>query len=295
MFWHATAFIDPTTYPALAIACEDAGFEGLLLSDHVMFPDTIESKYPYVADGKPFWTPETPWVDSWVAIGAMAAVTKRVRFSHNIFVFPLRHPVEVAKMAASASVMSHGRVALGAGAGWMAEEFGILGHDYHTRGKRMDEGIEICRALWAGSSVSYDGAYYQFPPITISPRPAAPIPILIGGHSTAALKRAARNDGWIGNAYPLPEADAKLDELDSYLRANGRKLGDPGYEVILGIYSLNPDDFKRYIDRGVTGFLAAPAMLAGYDAEAKGKSVTLEARLAAVQQFGEQVISKVAS
>jgi probable F420-dependent oxidoreductase len=294
VFWHSTAFIDPLMYPALAVASEQAGFGGMLVSDHIMFPDSIESKYPYQPDGKPFWTPDTPWIDPWVAISAMAAVTTTIRFSHNIFVFPLRNPVELAKTAASADYISGGRVLLGAGVGWMKEEFEILGEDFHTRGKRMDEGIEICRKLWAGGSVAHDGTYYQFPAVTIAPRPTnGRIPILIGGHSTAALKRSARNDGWVGNAYPLPEADAKLAELETHMNALGRRLGEPGYEVILGLYSLNPDDFKRYLDRGVTGFLAAPAMLAGYDAEAKGQKATLESRLEAVERFGEQVISKV--
>jgi probable F420-dependent oxidoreductase len=293
-FWHSTAFIDPTELPALAVACEDAGFGGLLVSDHLLYPETIASAYPYQDDGQAFWTADTPWIDSWVAIAAMAAVTERVRFSHAIYVFPLRNPVEVAKLAGSAAVMSGGRVALGAGVGWMAEEFEILGEDYTTRGRRTDEGFEVCRKLWTGEKVSHDGEFYSFPPVTMSPAPpGGSMPIWIGGHSEPALRRSARNDGWVGNAYPLDEADAVLDRLDAHLRANGRHLGD-GYECILGIYSLDPDDFRRFAERGVTGFLAAPAMLAGYDAEAKGEAVTLEARLAAVARFGQDVIAPLA-
>src|SRR5574338_669560 len=121
--------------------------------------------------------------------------------------------------------------------------------------------------------------------------PAAPggtVPIWIGGHSEPALKRAARNDGWIGNAYPLDEADQVLDRLEGHLRANGRSLGD-GFECIMGIYSLDPADFRRFAERGVTGFIAAPAMLGGHAAEAQGQTVTLEQRLAAVEKFGQKV------
>jgi probable F420-dependent oxidoreductase len=293
-FWHATAFMDPTLSCDLARWCEEAGFHGAMVSDHVMYPEVIESKYPYAADGRPFWTPETPWMDVFVATAAMAAVTTKLWFTQNIYVFPLRHPVEVAKLAASASIMAGGRFALGAGAGWMKEEFDVLGTDYHTRGKRMDEGIEVCRKAWTGKPVSHDGTYYQFPTVTVSPTPpGGKIPVWIGGHSDAALKRAARNDGWIGNAYPLEEADAKLDQLEGYLAAQGKHLGDPGFEVIIGIYSLAPDDFKRFADRGVTGFMAAPAMLSGAHSEAKGDSSVTAARRDAVLRFGDEIIAKL--
>jgi alkanesulfonate monooxygenase SsuD/methylene tetrahydromethanopterin reductase-like flavin-dependent oxidoreductase (luciferase family) len=176
----------------------------------------------------------------------------------------------------------------------MKEEFEILGEDFHTRGKRMDEGFEMCRKLWAGGTVSHDGEHYSFPPLEISPTPpGGTIPIWVGGHSDIALKRAARNDGWVGNAYPMEEAEAHLDKLDGYLRANGRKLGDPGFDVIIGIYSLALDDFKRFADRGVTGFMAAPAMMAGYAAEAKGETISAEARHAAIMEFGESIIAKL--
>jgi probable F420-dependent oxidoreductase len=265
-FWHATAFIEPAHLIELARACEDAGFDGIVISDHVLHPETIESTYPYQPDGVPFWDATTPWVDPWVAIGAMAAVTRRLRFSQNVYILPLRHPIEVAKVTASAAVLSQGRVSLGVGVGWMAEEHEILGSDYSTRGKRTDESIEICRKLWRGGPVSHDGAHYRFPPLSINPTPpGGTIPVLVGGESEPALRRAARNDGWMGTAYSLDDARAILDRLDKHLHDRGRHLGD-GFEVIIGLYSLEADDFRRFAAAGVTGFLAAPAMLAGYAA-----------------------------
>lgn len=288
-FWHTTAWLPPEVLVDVARACDEHGFGGMLLSDHLLYPEELSSKYPYQPDGQPGWKPESPWVDAWVAIGAMAAVTQRIRFSHNIYIFPLRHPVEVAKLAASAAVLSGGRVALGAGVGWMAEEFEILGEDFRTRGRRTDEGIEVCRKLWSGEPVAHDGRYYSFPTVTMSPGvPGGTIPVWIGGHSEPALARAARNDGWIGNAYPLDEADEVLTRLDAALRANGRRLGD-GFEVVMGLYTLDPDDFRRFAERGVTGFLAAPGMMRG---DADGTSgPAIQERLDAIARFGETVVA----
>jgi probable F420-dependent oxidoreductase len=288
-FWHTTAWMDPAAYPALGRACEDAGFAGVLVSDHLVYPADLESAYPYAADGEPGWTTTTPWTDPWIAMAAMAAVTERLRFAHNIYVFPLRHPVEVAKLASSVAALSGGRIALGAGVGWMAEEFEILGEDFHTRGARTDEGIEVCRKLWTGEAVAHQGAHYSFPTVTMSPAaPGGSIPVLIGGHSAAALRRAARNDGFIGNAYPVDEADAVLDRLDAALEAEGRQVGD-GFEIIIGLYSTDPADFRRFAERGVTGFLAAPAMLKG---DRSGQpTASIEQRCEAIAAFGETVIA----
>jgi len=264
-FWHTTAWMDPMAYPALGRACEDAGFAGVLVSDHLLYPEQV-------------------------AMAAMAAVTERLRFAHNIYVFPLRHPVEVAKLASSVAALSGGRIALGAGVGWMAEEFEILGEDFHTRGARTDEGIEICRKLWTGEPVAHEGLHYSFPTVTMSPAaPGGTIPVLIGGHSAPALRRAARNDGWIGNAYPVEEADAVLDRLEVALENEGRRMGDDGFEVILGLYSTDPADFRRFAERGVTGFLAAPAMLKG---DRRGApTASIEERRKAIAAFGETVIA----
>jgi probable F420-dependent oxidoreductase len=293
-FWHATAFIEPTHLVPLARACEAAGFAGILVSDHVLHPEVIESPYPYQPDGVPFWDASTPWVDPFVAIGAMAAVTERLRFSQNVYLLPVRHPIEVAKVTASAAALSGGRVSLGVGVGWMREEHEILGSEFRTRGARTDEAIAICRKLWRGGPVSHEGRHYAFPPLSINPvPPGGHLPVHVGGESDAALRRAAANDGWIGTAYKRDEADAILDRLDGALQGRGRSLGD-GYEVLLGLYSLDHDAFRSFAARGVTGFLAAPAMLAGFAAEARGATASLDEQVAAVAEFGETIIAPLA-
>jgi alkanesulfonate monooxygenase SsuD/methylene tetrahydromethanopterin reductase-like flavin-dependent oxidoreductase (luciferase family) len=131
----------------------------------------------------------------------MAAVTRRLRFSNAVYVAPARPLLAVAKQVATASVISEGRVSLAVGAGWMREEFEVMGEDFGNRGKRLDEMIPALRALWQGGWVSWSGRYYQVPELMLEPHPSTPVPILCGGESEVALRRAARLcDGWVGAA-----------------------------------------------------------------------------------------------
>ena len=129
----------------------------------------------------------------------MAAVTRRLRFSVAVYVLPLRNPFEVARATGTLAILSGNRFILGAGIGWMKEEFDIYGVDFRTRGKRFDEYLDVLQLLWRGGMVEYHGTHFDFPPLQISPAPDAPVPIFLGGASTAALARTARKaDGWIG-------------------------------------------------------------------------------------------------
>ncbi len=144
----------------------------------------------------------------------MAAATKRLRFSNAVYVAPARPLIEVAKQVATASVLSEGRVSLGVGVGWMREEYELMGQDFDTRGKRLNEMIPALRELWRGGWVSWSGQYYQVPEMMIEPHPEAPVPILCGGESEAALRRAARLcDGWVGYAYAWDDAVGYAEKL----------------------------------------------------------------------------------
>ena len=145
-FWQFLRFAPPQMLPRLAQVAEDAGFHGVMLVDHMFVPeqfDTTGTLYSTGQDGTPFWGEEDPWPDPWAAIGAMAAVTTRLRFSTCIYILPLRNPFDVAKSMATLSVMSGNRVALGCGAGWMKEEYAALGIDFATRGQRYTEMLEV--------------------------------------------------------------------------------------------------------------------------------------------------------
>ena len=163
---------------AVARMFDDAGYDGLICSAHLIYPRELSSPYPDSSTGRHGWPPETAWPDSWVLTGAMAAVTKRLRFSNAVYVAPARPLIEVAKQVATASVLSEGRVSLGVGVGWMREEYELMGQDFDTRGKRLNEMIPALRELWRGCWVSWSGQYYQVPEMMIEPHPEAPVPIL---------------------------------------------------------------------------------------------------------------------
>ena len=151
-FWCGTPFMKrPAEAPAVARMVDEAGYDGMICADHLIYPRELRSPYPSPS-GKPGWAPETPWPDTWVLIGAMAAVTTRLRFSNAVYIAPARPLLEVAKQVATAASLAEGRVSLGVGIGWMREEYELLGQQFSNRGKRLDEMIPALRALWRGSS-----------------------------------------------------------------------------------------------------------------------------------------------
>lgn len=203
-FCNAMIGVAPTAMGRVAQAAEAVGFDEVAVSDHVIYPENLESSYPYTADGRPQFDPDEDWPDVWVTIGAMAAVTTTLRFVTNVYVLPLRNPFVVAKAVGTAAHLSGGRVHLGIGAGWMREEFELLGQTFARRGARMDEMIDLMRALWSGGMVEHHGEFYDVDPVEMRPTPPEPVPIVIGGHSEIALRRAARiGDGWLGVQYSM--------------------------------------------------------------------------------------------
>src|SRR4051794_5436259 len=245
----------------IARLLDEAGYHGVLMSDHLFYPRELSSRYPYSPnpDGSPIWDPETAWPESFVMIGAMAAVTQRLHFTNNVYIAGHRPILQVAKEVGTAAVISDNRVALGVAAGWMREEFELQGQDYATRGKRLNEMIPALRELWKGGWVEWHGEHFDIPPMTLEPHPPAPVPIYVGGHTDAALKRAAKYaDGWIGNAYPWAEAEHYVGRLKEFLKAEERDLST--FEIICGLYEMpTVDIFQRAEDElGVTGTMCMP-------------------------------------
>ncbi|MBX5440303.1 MAG: TIGR03619 family F420-dependent LLM class oxidoreductase [Solirubrobacteraceae bacterium] len=187
--------------PAMARAIEAAGFDGLWVSDHIVMPERIESFYPFADDGVVRWPTAVDWYDALVSLALAAGVTERVTLGTAVLVLPLRHPVELAKQAASLDAAAGGRVVLGVGAGWLREEFEALGVPFPGRGGRLAEWMAIARACWSGRPPAFRSERYELPAGTLClpVPPRGTIPLLVGGHSPAALRRAGRiGDGWLG-------------------------------------------------------------------------------------------------
>jgi probable F420-dependent oxidoreductase len=191
--------LSPRHYPALAKEAEDLGFESVWIPDHLVFPEPMPCTYLYSDDGKPPISAATAVYDPWVLLGAMSSVTETIRFGTSVYVLPLRHPIVTARAVLTVDRISRGRVTLGAGVGWLKEEFGIVGLDPSNRGKRADEIIPLLRRLWTEEVVEHHGVCYDLPPVRFEPKPfQKPIPIEIGGSSPRALRRAGTlGDGWI--------------------------------------------------------------------------------------------------
>ena len=190
--------------PRMARTLEEAGFESLWVSDHVVLPLEIRSRYPFAADGRATWSTSVAYIDAVVALALIAGATERATIGTAVLVLPLRNPVVVAKQAASLDAVSGGRLQLGLGAGWLREEFEALGVPFETRGRRLVDGIRILRECWTGT---YAGE------MVCEPRPVGALPVYLGGHSDRALRRAgALGDGWLGQQ-SLDAVDT--DELEA--------------------------------------------------------------------------------
>ena len=212
---------------AMAAELERAGFESLWVSDHIVLPDTIKSRYPFAEDGHATWATNTPYFDALIALALIAQATDRVTIGTAVLVLPLRQPVVFAKQAASIDVASGGRLALGVGAGWLEEEFDALNVPYEGRGRRLDEWIAVTRACWTGTPPPSTSDLYDLPAgVLCLPRPAHPVPLLIGGHSGVALRRAGRaGDGWLAQQ-ALPDlAPADLEAPIAVMRAAASEAG----------------------------------------------------------------------
>jgi probable F420-dependent oxidoreductase len=287
-FWLGASFADTDQFLELARTAERCGFDTLTLSDHLFYAD-FATPYPYSKSGKPRWTAETHWPDVWVTIGAMSAVTTTLRFAPNVYIAPARDLFTVAKQVSTAAVLSRDRVSFGVGVGWCAEEFAATGQDFHTRGRRLNEMIPVLRELWTGGTVTIDG----LPELSISPTPAEPIPVMVGGDSEAALRRAAKlGDGWIGNRiYTEEQLDTVLDSLRGWLDEYGRT---GPFEIIAPLAVLpDADTYRHFAAKGVTGTMAAPWWLAAPEEKQRYGEGTLELKVATMERFAEEVIAKM--
>lgn len=283
--WLSVGFVAETDQLVeLARIAEAAGFFGVTVPDHLVMPTRFESAYPYAPGGATFWPVENPWPDPWVAIGAMAGATTTLRFASNIYLGALRDPFTAAKAIATASVLSGGRVACGLSAGWLREEFDLVGVDFASRGRRLDELIGVLRRLWSGDPVAHQGDHYAFEEVIVRPAPASPVPIWTGGHSAPALRRAARHaDGWLGLVYAPDELASKLARLQA-LREEAGRAKEP-FDVLCGLAARpTPELVGDLAAHGVTGLICTPWFGRREDIS------SLDAKRRLVERYAERVI-----
>jgi probable F420-dependent oxidoreductase len=237
-----------------AAHAERLGFSTLWVPEHVVLLDNYTSRYPYRDDGTLPARADAPIPDPFITLCAMAAATEKIRLATGICLVPEHNPVVLAKVIATLDWMSNGRFALGVGIGWLEEEFRALGISWERRADRTRECIEAMRRLWGDAVSSYQGEFVKFDNVRSYPKPVrgAALPVLFGGESGPALRRAADyGNGWFGFNLTPDEAAAKIRKLEELLRAKGRKRSD--LELVISPYSkpVTPDDLKRYRDAGV--------------------------------------------
>lgn len=294
-FHQVVAFLETEQLLEIAQAAEATGFDGIYVSDHMCFPRELRSRYPHspYADGAPLWAPETPWPDPWCVISAMAAVTSRLVFTTGIYVAPARDLLTVTKLVGTAAVLSKNRVVCGVGAGWCQEEFDLTGQPFGDRGKRLDDMIPALRTLLRPGWVQYHGTHYDVPEAQINPAPTRPVPIIVGGDSPAALRRAALlGDGWV--FIQLLPAEAALAEV-ALIHSLRREVGRADEPFMIYTSAAEPttsDLVHRFEDAGVTDWVSVPWQVAEQD-EDRGFHSTLGRKIDAMERYSDEVIAKV--
>ena len=251
-FSYAEAMCDPTFFAPLAKAAEEAGFTTFLVPDSVIYPETSDTRYPYAEGGDRRFLENKPFLEPFSIIPALGAVTEKIRFATFVMKLPIRSPVLVAKSVSSVAVLTGERFSFGVGTSPWPEDFAACGEEWTTRGRRTDQMIAIIRGLLTGEFFEFHGQDYDIPSIKICPVPARPVPILIGGHADAALKRAARiGDGWMHAGGDPAELSACLKRLQALRKEYGRE--NVPFEIhASSLDGFNVDGIKRLEEMGVT-------------------------------------------
>ncbi|MDT5091040.1 MAG: hypothetical protein QOH60_403 [Mycobacterium sp.] len=286
-FTFAEAMTDPTFYVPLAKAAEAAGYDAMTIADSVAYPLESDSTYPYTPDGNREFLDGKAFVEAFVLAGALLAVTTTMRFNFFVLKLPIRPPALVAKQAGSLAAVFGNRLGLGVGTSPWPEDYELMGVPFAKRGKRMDECIAIIRGLTTGEYFEFHGEFYDIPTTKMTPAPSEPLPILIGGHAEAALRRAARCDGWMHGGGSPEELDQLLERL-AQLREEEGNTGPFEIHVISGD-GFMVDGVKRLEDKGVTDVIVGFRMpyIMGSDTE------PLDDKVRHLEKFAERVIAKV--
>ncbi|MCU1458320.1 MAG: class F420-dependent oxidoreductase [Actinomycetia bacterium] len=241
-----------------ADAAERLGYESVWIPEHLVLTVAM-TKSPHPGEEHPPVPPTTPVFDAFAYLSFLAGRLPNVRLGTHVYNLGLRHPFISARAIATLDIVSGGRAEVGLGASWLEEEWKAVGLDFKTRGKRFDECIDVCQKLWTEPQISYDGDFFRFDSVAFDPKPVQKPwpPLLIGGESKAALRRAARvGDGWLGMGHTFETAEPQIARLREFQAEYGRE--DVPMEIIFGGPVQSTDDVKRWEELGVTRLLVSP-------------------------------------
>jgi probable F420-dependent oxidoreductase len=259
-FGVALGALNPHFHEQATLEAERLGYESVWLPEHLVFTRAM-SRSPHPGEEHPPVPPDTPIYDAFAYLGYLAARTERVRLGTHVYNIGLRHPFTAARGAQTVDLLSQGRFEFGIGASWLEEEWRATGLDFATRGRRVDEAIEVCRRLFADETVTHHGEFFSFEEVVFEPKPVQRPrpPILIGGESKAALRRAAKlGDGWLGMGHTFESAAAQIATLNGLRNEYDRRHGEPDFQIIVGGSVESKADVDRWADLGVTRLIVSP-------------------------------------
>lgn len=272
----------------LARTAEECGFDSVALPDSLFFSEQVSAKYPYTSDGARFWTADSPWVDPMIAAAAMGAVTSRIRFYTQVLKLNPRNPVLLARQVGSVANLTGNRFGLGVGLGWAPEESQWCGARFDHRGRRADEAIEILRLILGGGMVQYQGEFYGFDHLQMSPAPSEPVPIYVGGHTEPGLRRAARTgDGWSSAMITFDDLRATIEKLHKYRTEYGR-AGVPFEIQAVCLDRFGLDGYRQQAEIGVTDAIVMPWVFEGVPFDGP-----LKAKQDSMKRFADEIIGRM--
>lgn len=284
-FQIAESMCDIDHYLPLAQAADEAGFGVFALGDSILYPERAEGDYPYTEDGDRSFLDGAVFLDPFQLFAAMAVVTSNIKFTTGVLKLPIRDPVLVAKQVSSLQVFSNERFLFGIGLSPWIEDFQACSQDWDSRGKRMDEQIQIIKGLMTGEYFEWKSEYYDIPKIKMCPTPKQCPPIIIGGHSKPAYRRAAQyGDGVNFVSLSEDELVERLAIVNDLRKKYGREK-EP-FIVSAGMPTFSVDDMKRLEEKGVTH------LGVGYRNPYEPDTMTLQSKIDWVKRFGDEVIAK---
>jgi len=257
-FGIAMGRLHPGFYEEIVLEADRLGIESVWMPEHLVLPVDMSGS-PFAGAEHPPLPPGAPVLDCFAYLSYLAGKTSQVRLCTHVYLLGLRHPFVAARAIQTLDIVSGGRAEIGIGAGWLRNEWTVAGFDPATRGRRLDEVLAVCKRLWTEEVVEHHGEFYDFAPVMFEPKPVQKPypPILVGGESEAALRRAARDcDGWVGLGHTAESVAEPIAKMRSIREECGR--GDEPFQVVCGGSFESRDDLERWEAAGVTRLIIAP-------------------------------------